>query len=200
VTLRSALGAGVNSVSNEVVDPLGKFLGLQTVSASRHGSAIVGPPRRRPAALFGRGAGPLTLRRRSAPRGWVAERIGAVDSEERVVEWAGVSAARSVDGRELFEGFGERTSQGRCLAAVQKRDRRRRGRPGDEAAVSNVQEVAVGSRWGRVVSSSLLMKGLRVGAGAAQGSLSNHPLQPTACGRLGASSRPRSHAAAERGR
>ncbi len=51
----SALGTAVNSVSIETVDPLGKFLGLQTVSASRHGSAIVGPPRRRPAALIGGG-------------------------------------------------------------------------------------------------------------------------------------------------
>ncbi len=183
----------------EAIDPLGKCLGLQTGSASRHGSAIVGPPRRRPPALFG-GAGPLSCQWQSAHREWVAERIGAVDGEDSVVEWAGVSAARSVDGRELLEGFGERASQGRCLAAVQERERRRRGRPGDEAAVSNVQDVAVRSEWGRVVSSPLLIKGSGVGAGAAQGSLSNYPLQPTACGRPGARSRPRSHAAAERGR
>jgi hypothetical protein len=51
----SALGMVVNRVSVEAVDPPREFLGLQTVSASRHGSAIVGTPRRRPAALFGVG-------------------------------------------------------------------------------------------------------------------------------------------------
>ncbi len=45
----------MNSVRIEAVDPLGKLLRLQTVSASRYRSATVGPPRRRPAALFGGG-------------------------------------------------------------------------------------------------------------------------------------------------
>ncbi len=186
----------MNSVSVEAIDPLGNFLGWQTVSASHSKSAVVGPPGRRLVALLSGGAGPLSCQRQGAHRGWAAERIGAADDEKSVVEWAPVSAARSVGDGEGFEGAGERSSQCRHLALVHERDGRRRGRLGSEAAVSVLQEVSVRSGWVRVVSSSLLMNGSRAGSRLAQGSLSNYRLKLTARGRVGAGSCARSRAAA----
>ena len=175
---------------------MGKVLGV----ADRFGIAprvsVSGPPWRRLVALFRGGAGPLCVQRRATHRRWVAERIGAVDGEKSVVGWAPVSAARSVGDREFIEGVGERSSHRRRLAAVQVRDRQRRGRPGGEAAVSILQEVSVRSGWGRVVSSSLRVKGSQMGEGPAQGSLSNYRLKLAARGRLGADARLRTRAAA----
>ena len=75
-------------------------------------------------------------------------------------------------------------------------ERRRRGRLGNEAAVSILHEVSARSGWDRVVSSSIEKKGLRGCAGPAQGSLSNYRLKLTARGRPTAESRLRTRAAA----
>src|SRR6266571_1065593 len=63
---------------------------------------------------------------------------------------------------------------------------RRRGRLGGEVAVSNQRKVNAGRELGRVVSSSLLVKGPGVPSGSAQNSLSNSRLKQTARGRPGA--------------
>ncbi len=63
------------------------------------------------------------------------------------------------------------------------------------------QGMTAGSWWVGVVSASLAKEGFGVDAGSTHGSLSNYPLQPTACGTLAPDkNRRRSHAAAERGR
>ena len=111
-------------------------------------------------------------------------------------KWAVVSAARNVGVCESFERTGERSSQGPHLASVHEYDGRRRERLGREAAVSVLQAVSVRSRLGRVVSSSLLMKGPRMSEGPAQGSLSNYRLKLTVRGRSVAESRLRSRTAA----
>ena len=69
-----------------------------------------------------------------------------------------------------------------------------------EVTVITQRGVTAGSGRVGVVSAHLAKKGSRVGAGPAQSSLSNYPLQPTACGRLGVGSRSGPHAAAERER
>jgi len=58
------------------------------------------------------------------------------------------------------------------------------------------QRVNAGCEGGRVVSSSLLMKGSPIAAGAAQGSLSNNRLKLPARGRSGAESLRRTRTAA----
>ena len=80
------MGTAVNGLGIETIDPLGKMLGLQRAWASRLGSALIGPAGRRLVALFSGGAGPLSCQWRAARRRWVAERIGAADGEESVLE------------------------------------------------------------------------------------------------------------------
>ncbi len=72
--------------SFEAVDRVGKFLGLQTASASRLKSAFVGPAGRRLEALFSGGLARSPFSGEGAVQRWVAERIGATDGEESVVE------------------------------------------------------------------------------------------------------------------
>ncbi len=91
----------------------------------------------------------------------------------------------------------ERAGQPKKMSDVgQQSDGRRRGRLGIEAAVSIQRKVNAGCTGGRVVSSSLLVKGSPMSRGTAQGSLSNNRLKLTVCGRSVSESRSRSHTAA----
>jgi len=194
--LGRALGAAVMNPGIEAIDPLGKCLGWQSGSASRLGSAVVGPPGRRLATLFSGGLARSLFSGEVLIEGGLLK--GSAPPTMRKV-WSSGRRCRRRDGvgdREHFEGIGERSSQPRHLALVHDCDGRRRGRLGSEAAVSVLQEVSVRSGWGRVVSSSLLVNGSRTNVRAPQGSLSNYRLKLTVRGRSVAESRLRSRTAA----
>ena len=164
-------------------------------SASYLAPACFGPAGRRREALFSGVAGPPCIdggmlfercllkgrrHRRFGRCGRVGADIGGARALVSIVVrmdlWAFQPKSKSVGG--------------------QGSERRRRGQLGTEGAVKILPKVSARNWLGRVVSSSLLMKGSRVALGAAQGSLSNYRLKLTARGRPGAESLQRTRAAA----
>src|SRR2546428_11675877 len=115
----SALGTVTKNPLIGLIDPLGQFLGLQTMLTSLLESACVGPAGRRLVALFSGGlarahfSGELLIEG-GLPKG------SAPPTVRKVWLWERRRRQRNaVDERGRFEGTGERSSHSNDLAAVQ---------------------------------------------------------------------------------